>query len=178
MCVNLSALSTNVDSYHGSNAFTSCTCLIGLQHCQLENVWLEIFKRLCQRLFIIIEAGHSLPMNVVFTIHDPYPCGQAASRSDDGHQTSSKRQPQTPTPNAEGQAEGQLAAADQQTERQPESSSLGTDRQHEGNTVGNKGDDSDEISELESTWEIWEAFQELLPVQRHWWKKLHFRCLD
>lgn len=46
-------------------------------------------------------------------------------------------------------------------------------------TTGNEGDDqpagSSHTSQVEAAWHAWQALQELLTVQRYWWKKLHFR---
>lgn len=70
----------------------------------------------------------------------------------------------------------QLADA---TDRQDERQADGADGQPERQAAGNEGDDQQAsisgASELEAAWETWQAFQELLTVQRYWWKKLHLR---
>ncbi|DBA75933.1 TPA: hypothetical protein ACH3X2_008992 [Trebouxia sp. C0005] len=54
------------------------------------------------------------------------------------------------------------------------------DGQAERQAPGNEGDEQPAGSraagaELGAAWDAWQALQELLTVQRHWWKKLHFR---
>ena len=50
----------------------------------------------------------------------------------------------------------------------------------DGQAPGNEGDEQQAGSsaaeaELGAAWDAWQALQELLTVQRYWWKKLHFR---
>ncbi|KAL3140399.1 hypothetical protein ABBQ38_004659 [Trebouxia sp. C0009 RCD-2024] len=59
---------------------------------------------------------------------------------------------------AEERKEGQPLGPDGQAERQPS----GAERQAED-------------AELEAARGVWQVFQDLLPVQRYWWQKLHFR---
>ena len=54
------------------------------------------------------------------------------------------------------------------------------DGQLERQAPGNVGDEQQAGSsaagaELRAAWDAWQALQELLTVQRYWWKKLHFR---
>ena len=72
------------------------------------------------------------------------------------------------TPEVGGQAEAQ-------TERQPPDAEGQAEREPEGNALSDQQGSRGEGSELEAAWAGWQAFQELLPVQRCWWVKLHFR---
>ncbi|DBB18902.1 TPA: hypothetical protein ACH3X3_000484 [Trebouxia sp. C0006] len=50
----------------------------------------------------------------------------------------------------------------------------------DGQAPGNEGDEQQAGSsaaeaELGAAWDAWQALQDLLTVQRYWWKKLHFR---
>ena len=54
------------------------------------------------------------------------------------------------------------------------------DGQAERRASGNEGDEQQAGccaagAELRAAWATWQALQELLTVQRYWWKKLHFR---
>ena len=54
------------------------------------------------------------------------------------------------------------------------------DGQAERQASGNEGDKQQAGSsaagaEVGAAWDAWQALQELLTVQRYWWKKLHFR---
>jgi hypothetical protein len=55
--------------------------------------------------------------------------------------------------------------------------------QVERQASGNEGDEQQAGSsaagaELGAAWDAWQALQELLTVQRYWWKKLHFRYVN
>lgn len=57
------------------------------------------------------------------------------------------------------------------------------DGQAERRASGNEGDEQQAGccaagAELRAAWATWQALQELLTVQRYWWKKLHFRWQD
>jgi hypothetical protein len=63
-------------------------------------------------------------------------------------------------------ADGQQAGdADGQVERQAPGSE--GDEQQAGSSAAG--------AEVRAAWDAWQALQELLTVQRYWWKKLHFR---
>ena len=64
--------------------------------------------------------------------------------------------------------EGQSAVVNMQAERQ----SPGTEGQAERQTQGGSGREG---SELDAAMGVWQAFRDLLPVQRYWWMKQHFR---
>lgn len=68
------------------------------------------------------------------------------------------------TPEVDGQAERQLRPAEGQDEREPQ-----------GNAPSDQQSSGSEGSELQAAWDVWQAFRELLPVERCWWVKLHFR---
>lgn len=57
------------------------------------------------------------------------------------------------------------------------------DGQVERQASGNEGDEQQAGSsaagaEAGAAWDAWQALQELLTVQRYWWKKLHFRYVN
>ncbi|KAL3153705.1 hypothetical protein ABBQ32_013302 [Trebouxia sp. C0010 RCD-2024] len=72
---------------------------------------------------------------------------------------------------ADGRGEGQPHGPDGQAERQPSGAERQADRHPPGNQQGSRSEDA----ELEAAWGVWQVFQDLLPVQRYWWEKLHFR---
>ncbi|DBA95870.1 hypothetical protein WJX77_002544 [Trebouxia sp. C0004] len=80
---------------------------------------------------------------------------QSAAQED--HELSSQRAA------ANGQQPGD---ADGQVERQA-SGNEGGDEQQAGSSAAG--------AELGAAWDAWQIVQELLTVQRYWWKKLHFR---
>ncbi len=54
------------------------------------------------------------------------------------------------------------------------------DGQVERQASGNEGDEQQAGSsaggaQVGAAWDTWQALQELLTMQRYWWKKLHFR---
>ena len=94
---------------------------------------------------------------------DRPPEGNLADRDRQGD-----RQPSGDQLQAEGQAE-------RQAERQPFRAEGQDEGQPQVSALPKQQGSSSPESELEAAWGTWKAFQELLPVQRHWWKKLHFR---
>ena len=83
---------------------------------------------------------------------------------------------------ADGLVAGQAPELDGHTERQPslaERQPSGAERYAEGHLQGNGLADQQgsrsEDSELKAARGVWQVFQDLLPVQRYWWEKLHFR---
>lgn len=71
--------------------------------------------------------------------------------------------------------EGQAPGPDGQAERQPSDAERQADRQPQGNALADQEGSRSEDSELEAAHGVWQVFQDILPVQRYWWKKLHFR---
>lgn len=79
------------------------------------------------------------------------------------------------TPDITGQADGQPSGTQGQAERQPPSTEGQADRGPQRNESRDQQSSRSEGSEQEAAWAIWQAFRDLLPVQRYWWVRLHFR---
>ena len=78
-------------------------------------------------------------------------------------------------PGIEGQAERQSPGTEGQAERQFPGTEGQVERQPQGDSPRHQQGSGSEDSELEAAWVAWHAFRDLLPVQRSWWMKLHFR---
>lgn len=72
-------------------------------------------------------------------------------------------------------AEGQTPEVDGQAERQPRGAEGQADREPLGNALSDQQSSRSEGSELQAAWDVWQAFRDLLPLERCWWVKLHFR---
>ena len=75
-------------------------------------------------------------------------------------------------PGTEGQAERQPPGTEGQAEREPPGTEGQAERESQPRDQQGSGSEG---SELETAWAVWQAFQDLLLVQRCWWVKLHFR---
>ena len=82
-----------------------------------------------------------------------------------------ERQP----PGTEGQGEREPPGTTGQAEREPLGTEGQGERELQGNTPRDQQGSGSEGSELEAARAVWHSFRDLLPVQRCWWVKLHFR---
>ena len=87
-----------------------------------------------------------------------------------GNARASKRQ----TDGADGQSDRPANGADM-PERQAGSADGQAEREPGGNGEDDQQASTSRPSGLEAAWNTWQAFQELLTLQRYWWMKLHFR---